>query len=254
MTVDTLVVFKVISNFITELAECFDGKNRPLRLYRRLLKHVTFEDETHMQKHIEVFKAFSVVNRDAISKKDKSLIKEPVIKFSDKVFLNMETIFNLSPDKETSNAIWQHLLTISAYLDPESKAKEILKTEKVKKNLEADSSKEANFLTDVIGKIQDTVDTSSASDPKDVVSNILSSGVFNDVLSSINNSVEDGSLDLSKLMNTVQGMVSGLGGMDGGDGTGGMPDLSAITQMLGGLGMPGGSSLLSKVEALEDNA
>jgi|APCry1669190770_1035315.scaffolds.fasta_scaffold10464_2 hypothetical protein len=241
-----LVVFKVISNFVSELAEFFAGKNRSLKLYRRLLKHVTFEDEEHMKKHIEIFKAFSVSNREALEARDKTLIKEPLIKFSDKVFLNMETIFNQSPDKETSSVIWQHLLTISAYLDPESKAKEILKTEKVKKKLEADSSKEANFLTDVIGKIQQTVDTGAATDPKDVVSNILSSGVFNDVLSSINSSVEDGSLDLSKLMNTVQGMVAGLGGE--GDG---MPDLSSIGQMLGGLG---GLGSPPKIEPVEDDA
>lgn len=242
MTIDTLIVFKVISNFVLELAEYFANKNKSLKLYRRLLKHVTVEDETHMNKHIDIFKNFCVSNRDALLAKDSSKIVEPMIKFSDKVFINMNTIFSQTKDEDTKGAIWQHLLTISAYVDPEGNAKEILKTEKVKSTLNADPSQEANFLTNMIEKIQSSVDTSSSSDPKDVVSNILGSGLFSEVLSSVNSSVEDGSLDLGKLMNTVQSMVSNLGG-EGAPGE--MPDLSSITQMFGSIMPP-------KVEEIED--
>ena len=57
--------------------------------------------------------------------KNKNLVN-PVLEYSDKVFINFSDIFKES-DAETSNVIWNHLLTISALVDPSSKAKEILK-------------------------------------------------------------------------------------------------------------------------------
>jgi hypothetical protein len=229
MTSDTsLVCFKAISNFTQELSESFSKKHRPLKLYNRLVEQTTIVHEKPIEKHLNAFKTFCVSNRDAILEKDCKKISNPKISYSEKVFIDMSYIFQIS-DKETSKIIWDHLLCISALLDPASKAKEILK-----QNLKEGKTgnKEANFLTDIIEKVEEHVDPDS--NPMDAVSSIMQSGIFTDLIGGMNDGLSDGSLDMGKLMGAVQGMVGQLGNQAGAD-----PQmantLNMITGMMGNL-------------------
>jgi hypothetical protein len=89
-------------------------------------------------------------------------------------------------------------------VDPSSKAKEILKNSK--------DSKEADFLSNILNKVETNVNPSA--NPMEAVSSIMSSGVFTDLISGMNDGIQDGSLDLGKLMGTVQQMCSSFGGID----------------------------------------
>jgi hypothetical protein len=152
---------------------------------------------------------------------------ESKIEYSDKVFIDFESIFK-SADKDTTMVIFDHLLTISALVDPTSKAKEILKND--------EKSKEADFLSTMIEKVEENVDINS-SNPMEVVNSIMSSGVFNDLLSNMNNSLQDGSLDLGKLVGTVEKLCSNMApkGVDG-VGGGGANNIN-LMQMLGSLNL-----------------
>ena len=198
-----LLTFKAISKFVNELAEIFATDNHSLKLYNRLIQKTTLSHENAIKKHIDIFRIFCITNRDSIVNKNLKLMSNPSVEYSEKVFINFNDIFKES-DKETANVIWNHLLTISALVDPSSKAKEILKNSK--------DTKEADFLSNILNKVETNVNPSS--NPMEAVSSIMSSGVFTDLISGMNDGIQDGSLDLGKLMGTVQQMCSSFGGID----------------------------------------
>lgn len=229
----SLVCFKAISNFTTELGEAFSKQHRPLKLYRRLINQTKITHEQPIKNHIDAFRHFCVANRDAITNKDAKKIVNPKISYSNRVYIDMGEIFTLA-DRETTTVIWQHILCISALVDPAGKAKEILK-----ENLAAGrtGSDETNFLTDIIDKVESHVDPDA--NPMEAVSSIMKSGIFTDLIGGMNQGLSDGSLDLGKLMGAVQGMVGQLGDQAGGDpqAAGAMNMLST---MMGNLGTTNG--------------
>ena len=141
----------------------------------------------------------------------------------------MKNIFELA-DNESKNVIWKHLLTITAFVDPSSNAKKLLKEMSEDSKSKGESGNEANFLSNIIEKVEKNIDPEEASkNPMAAVSSIMSSGVFTDLISNMQSGIEKGDLDLGKLMGTVQGMLGSMGGNTG-------MDLSSLMSNLGGLG------------------
>jgi hypothetical protein len=154
------------------------------------------------------------------------------ISYSQRVFIDIGEIFNLS-DRETSKVIWDHLLCISAIVDPAGKAREILK-----ENLDTGKAggEETNFLTEIIDKVEKHIDPDA--NPMEAVSSIMKSGIFTDLIGGMNKGLSDGSLDLGKLMGAVQGMVGQLGEKTGGDPQA-ESTMNMISTMMGSLGAGG---------------
>lgn len=224
MTTDTsLITFKAICNFINDLCEVFGDNHRPLKLYSHLINKTTLSHEKAIKKHIDAFSSFCVKNREAISSKNTKMIEESKILYSNRVFIDMKDIFELS-DKETTNVIWKHLLTISALTDPSGKARRILKEEN-----EKGGGDEVNFLTDIISKVEDTVNIDA--NPMEAVSSIMKSGIFNDLVQGMGTGLQNGSLDLKKLMGTVQNMVTKLSD-DAEDKEGGKQAVNMLNTMM----------------------
>jgi hypothetical protein len=145
------------------------------------------------------------------------------IEYSEKVTINIKSIFSVA-DADVKKVLWRHLLTISAIVDPTGKAKQILLSTK-------DSGKEGQFISNILDKIETSVDPNS--NPMDAVQSIMSSGVFTDLMSGMGSGLQDGSLDIGKLMSSVQGMVSGMEGSGGGK----TPDIgNMMGKMMGGQG------------------
>jgi len=199
-----LLAFKSISDFVKQLCEIFAKKNHSLKLYEHLLNKTTLSHEKSIKKHIELFKIFCIANREAILTKNSKILVQNKVEYSTRVYIDFSNIFSDS-DNETTSVIWKHLLTISALVDPAGKAKEILKNKT--------DSKEANFLSDIINKVETNV--TPGSNPLEAMSSIMSSGVFNDLISGMNTGIQSGDLDLGKLMGTVQTMCASLSINDG---------------------------------------
>lgn len=210
-----LVQFKLIHNFISELHNNYGTTNRGLALYHRLLSKTTISHTDVVIKHCNVFKNFCDNNCDALFERDLDKIKEKMITYSENVKFNVYDIINKSDQKDL---IWDHLLTIYAVIDPLSKAKQILKERKASNN----QAKETNFLSDIVEKIEGTIDPNS--NPMEAIGSVLQSGVFNDLVTQMGSSLKDGSLDLSSLMGSVQEM---MGGKDGAP-----PNLNGMLNML----------------------
>jgi hypothetical protein len=249
-----LIAFKAISDFTKELCENFTSnvkdKNHSLKLYEHLLNKTTLSHDKAIKKHIDAFRLFCIENRDAIKSRNPSLMTNNKVSYSSRVYIDFSSIFK-DADKDTSAIIWKHLLTISALVDPAGKAKDILKNNT--------DSKEASFLSDIINKVESNVNPNS--NPLEAITSIMSSGVFTDLVAGMNTGIQNGELDLGKLMGTVQTMCSTLSsdidkksdnvpenplnmlsslmsnmdnlGKKGGGGGGDMPDLTALSGLLG---------------------
>ena len=78
------------------------------------------------KKHIRVFKIFCDKNNKSILAKNKNNLKPKKIKYSDRVFIDIHKILDIS-DSDTEPIIWQHLLHISSLINPNSNAIDLLK-------------------------------------------------------------------------------------------------------------------------------
>jgi hypothetical protein len=274
MTDTSLITFKAISNFTNCLAEVFGEEHRCLKLYAHLISKTTISHEKPILKHIVAFRDFCINNRDAIENKDYTKFDMKNITYSERVYIGIYDILKES-DRETSGIIWKHLLTISALVDPTGKARKVLKETSEKNG----GVLEANFLQNIIEKVEKNVDPNA--NPMEAITSIMQSGVFQELVSVMGSGLQDGSLDLSKLMGTVQQMVgtmnedgsdsendatmnlmntmmsnlntggSGVSGVSGGGGQ--PPDLSNIMAMMGPMlgalgGGGGGGSRTKKIE------
>jgi hypothetical protein len=247
MTSDTsLIAFKAISTFTSELVESFSKYQRSLKLYGRLINKTTISHTQSIQKHIDTFKIFCISNREAIIQRDHSKLQTNKIEFSDRVYVDMDDIFRRA-DKETLSVIWQHLLYISSLVDPAGRAKEILK-----ENLSNGKSEknETDFLTNLFDKVEAHVDPNA--NPMEAVSSIMKSGIFTDLIGGMNSGVSNGTLDIGKLMGAVQGMVAKMGEKTGGDSQANNA-LNMITSLMGGMGGMGSDSNSTSLSASQPN-
>lgn len=216
----SLLTFRALSNFVQDLNEVFGEKYRPLKLYQHLLGKTTLNHEEAIMKHIRGISDFCIQNREGLVNKDINKLYKDKISFSDRVFIPVIQILK-SADKETKQIIWKHLLKLSAFVDPTSNAKQILKD-----SLGKSHGKEEHFLHNIIEQVEEHVSQDEQNNPMEVVSNILSSGMFTDLISSMNNGIQDGNLDMGKMMGVVQQMMSQLSQDD---------DSLDITNMMGNL-------------------
>ena len=252
---NNLVVFKSISDFISSLNECFGKEQKTLQLYARLISRTTISHQDAIEKHISIVKKFLNENKEQILNKD---IKFTTFKFSynERVYVNLDPIFKKA-DKSETDVIFAHLLKIFSQVDPESNAKSILR-ETMKNNKQSgDDKAEENFINNLIENVSKNVNEDD--DPLKAVSNIMQSGLLTDLIGGMSNGINNGELDLGRLMGTVQTMVTSLsnaegdmnippmGGMNSPDG--GNVDLgNMMNQMVGMMsqmnmqagGMPGG--------------
>ena len=234
----TLSLFKAITNFVTCLNDCFGTKQKSLQLYCRLISKTTISDEIPIKRHIDAFNKFCAENKNAIIEKKKDNLTDSKISYNEKVYINMEHIFR-NCEKQEEEVIWKHMLTIYALIDPHSKAKEKLKDVL---NRDNNSGKETDFLHNIFDKVGSNMEQNgniADGNPMATVSNMMSSGIFTDIVTNMTEGIENGDLDLGKLMGSMQGMVSSIGEMAGETNHGGDPNmanmLNQMNQMMGNL-------------------
>lgn len=226
---NNLVVFKSISDFISSLNECFGKEQKTLQLYARLISRTTISHQDAIEKHISIVKKFLNENKEQILNKD---IKFTTFKFSynERVYVNLDPIFKKA-DKSETDVIFAHLLKIFSQVDPESNAKSILR-ETMKGNKQSgDDKAEENFINNLIENVSKNVNEDD--DPLKAVSNIMQSGLLTDLIGGMSNGINNGELDLGRLMGTVQTMVTSLSNAEG--------DMNIPP--MGGMNSPGGGNV-----------
>jgi len=225
-----LLAFKAISSFIKDIAEEYGDSIHSVKLYNHLLTKTTLQHTKAIEKHYNLFKEFCVTNRNAIEKTSVDDLQSTYIEYSENIKVDISEIFKQAT-KQNTEIIWKHILTISAIVDQSGEARRVLK--ELSSNKEG-AINENDFLTDLLDKIETVVDPNA--DPMSSISSLMSSGVFTDIITGMGNGLQDGSLDLNKLMGSVQGLVTKMNPPGDGSSTdGGTPpvDMSGMLNMLG---------------------
>lgn len=279
-----LITFKAIINFVNDLNSLFGEFQHSLKLYHHLITKTTFAHDKPILKHIEAFTAYCTANQEAIMNKDKTRLNQDNIQYSERVYINLHKLFfpttarSKPIDAETEEAIWKHLIYLSARTNPNEGALRLLKTvieSKSESKRESKSGginvnipgegKEKEFLTNIMNKVENCIDP-NATNPLQAISTIMSSGLITELVSDMGQGIENGSLNLNSLMGTVQTMVSGSGGEGAGENPLGGIDMTSITTMMqqmmsnGGTGgttggeMPDMSGLLGTLMGSMGNA
>lgn len=173
----TLLGFKALTTFVLELSSMFGEKHRPLKLYAHLLGKTTLAHDKAIRKHTDSYLDFCIKNRDAIYNKDVSVFATNTITYSSKAYIDIKKIISMA-DKDTKDIIWAHLLTISAILDTDGQAKQILKELPKKKDTNLSLSSLLGPLMSVMGS-----NAGESSDPNAIINNLLSGGGLEAIIS-----------------------------------------------------------------------
>lgn len=229
-----LLTFKAISNFVIDLSSVYENKYRALELYNHLISKTTIAHDKPIQKHVDAFRKFCVKNRNAILDKKYDEIEDGedgMIVYSERVRIPIKDIFNDESGKSNHSVIWQHLLTIAAMVDPTSNAKSILQKQK-----EA-SPNETNFISKMFEKVEKNInpDELNTQNPMENISTIMNSGIFQDMVNDLSSGIDNGSLDIGKLLGSVQNMVSNNDGDDLGENNPLSGIMSMTSNMINGL-------------------
>ena len=207
--------FNAVVTFVNDLWEVFGNSSKasPLNLYRRLICHIKPTDVDAINKALSGFRQFLITYEDAILTDNLDVIPRGVlIKYgtSKGVFLEIQKyIYQTKNDSETREAIRQHLVTISAILEPNEK--KMGELEKRIGDLNVDpGTKEGEFITGIIRKAQDTMQGVDTDNPTQAIMGMLSSGVIQDVIVGLQQGVGSGEMDLSKLLGSMQTAIGAI--------------------------------------------
>lgn len=176
----SILIFKSITGFISDLNTEFGSKHKSIALYNRLLEKTGIVHTGPVNKHIECFRTFFSANVKGMEEQNATLFSPSRISYSDRVYVDLTSVLRHS-SQESSSIIWKHLLIIWGLIDPTSQAKRIL-NESVKHSNGTD--KESKFLSDIIERVEKSVTSADVdmSSPMSAVSNLMSSGVFTDLI------------------------------------------------------------------------
>ena len=205
----TVYIFKTICQFVKDLNDAFGKDYKSLHLYAALIERTGIVHEDPVKKHIACFHDFVKENEEAILNHNKNKLVQSTIQYSDKVYIPIRDILDKT-EKDEEQAIWEHLMTLLAVLDPSSQAKKLLQEEQQKKKKRGESGQEEKFLTDIIEKVGKHIDPTS-DNPGEMMKGVMQSGVFSELIDTMNTGITEGDLDLGKMMSSLQMMMGNIG-------------------------------------------
>jgi len=228
LTANELLAYQAISSFVSEANAVGGSTQKSLQLYNRLVQKTQISHVEAIKKHIDAFKKFCQDNQEALKEQEIGSLNTNVIEYSSRVYINFRLL--LINSKENASAIWQHIITIGAIVYPQAKLKKVLK-EKQEQQKESSSkdpifdgdTPEDDFLSNIMTKVESSVDPNT-SDPSAALGQIMSGGLMSDLMGSMTSGMQDGSLDLGKLMGSLQKMVGKLQDTDDAP-----PEIKAMT-------------------------
>jgi hypothetical protein len=233
----SILIFKAITSFIADLDSEFGKKHKSIALYNRLLEKTGIVHIGPIHKHIECFKKFFDLNKNAMNEQNSALFENSKIIYSEKVYVDIATVLRQT-SQDNKKIIWQHLFTIWGLIDPSSEARRLLN--EAKKN--GTATNEDDFLSNIIEKVETVVssDKIDKNNPLTAITSLMQSGIMSDLVTGMQKGLSEGSLDVGKLMNSVQTMMGKMGGTGTEQGQNGggmsgmaMPDLGQMMSMMG---------------------
>ena len=199
--------FHCIKSFVGALGEVFSQNNHPLALYERLINKTKIAHNEAVEKHINIFRNFCIGNRDTILSRTPLFVG--LIEYSQKVFIDMNIMFTLADD-ETKRTLWIHLLALSAMLDPQSTAKDMLvrgDVDPTPETITGEGGDEEEFLSKTLDKFVSAIDP-NADNTDDVMAQMMQSGLVTELMNDVSARASSGNLDISKMLGSMQKLVN----------------------------------------------
>lgn len=196
-----LLAFNAITGFVKDLASEFGQRQHSLALYARLIEHMNLSQETAINKVVEGFISFIGKNQAAIETRDTEKLTSDKIAYSERVYVTLRPLF-AQADADTRGVMWKHLLTIYGLLYPDSQAKDILR----KMNSEVKSAETA-MISDMVQKIVPHLNPDETN-PMQAIMGLMSSGVFTDLIGTMQKGMDDGSVNMNSLLGQVTSMFA----------------------------------------------
>lgn len=229
-----LKVFNAIFNFVSVLNDSFGTQLKKVSLYHHLLSKTSITHKSAITKHFNAFKKFFEHTPDLLG----SITGK--ISYSERVELEIPDILERC-DEENKQIIIQHLLLIKTLIlgTPFPHELQVIKdnsedapnvqscdlaplgalgpqalSQRVRSpNVSLRSpnvSNEEKFVSGLMEKIQNNIKPEETKDPMMAINNIMTSGLFQDIIKTMDNSVSNGDIDINKLMMTVTTMMGSL--------------------------------------------
>lgn len=210
--------FDAIVDFVRDLDIVFGETHKNVRLYRHLLDKTTHTHVKPAQKHIESFRKFVDENICALREKDASKLTEPVITYTDRVYVDVADLLS-GCDTETKSAIWNHLITFNALCNPSEQSLALM---------HGDGD---DFIEDIINTVTNSIDPSTVGgDPMAIAMGLVSSGKLSGIISSMSDKFASGSIDPDKMLKKVTEMYSSITKEHDG-----APDIATILSTFGNI-------------------
>jgi len=203
--------FNTIKKFVREMSVFFED-DMSVKLYNHLLCKTTIKNRVPVARHVQLFEEFCINNRDQIVANNTAL-SQSKIEYSKRVYLDFAKIFrDVSNDEsaaETQSVLFDHLLVLSMVFDPESNAVDVLKSKNKDTEGELHDLFNKNpFLADMMQKVENQV--KPGTNPMEAMSSMMSSGLLQELVSGMQENIENGNLDMGELMESVQKMTASL--------------------------------------------
>lgn len=198
-------MFTAIVNFVEDLDLVFGTKKiTPIALYLRLVTHIKLSDTKSIKKCIDGFRIFFQENKDFIENdKMKDIDVLSRVKYSDRVYLEIGKYIKNSND-ETFFAIKSHILTIYGILLKEDQPEKVSQIKNQLSLLEAERSKESEFINEIMNEVKGSVKDSDLQNPMMGITQLLQSGMLPNLITKLGDGISSGELDTHKMMSTLQ--------------------------------------------------
>ena len=229
--------FGAVEDFVDLLWDNFkvSKKATPLSLYRRIVTHIRNKktgslNEDGVNKALSGFRQFLCVYETQIMENNMDKIpKGTVIKYGDRKDICLEIqkyiyLCGQKNDEDTRDLIREHLITISAILEPnkdkmDEKLAQLghLENSSNLDNLESleglnlnidTSTKEGQFIGNIIERTKNSVGESEDGRPPDMMG-LLQSGIIQDMFQGMQG-VANGEMDMMKMVGTMQNALGAL--------------------------------------------
>jgi hypothetical protein len=239
--------FECVEDFVELLWDNFKVSKRatPLSLYRRIVTHIRNKkteslNEDGVNKALSGFRQFLCTFETQIMENNMDKIpKGTVIKYGNRSDICLEIqkyiyLCNKNSDEDTRDLIREHLITISAILEPnKDKMNEKLaqlghlENSTNLENLEGldlnidTSTREGQFIGNIIERTKNSVGESEDGRPPDMMG-LLQSGIIQDMFQGMQG-VASGEMDMMKMVGTMQNALGALASASQPQGTPGPP-------------------------------
>lgn len=194
-----ILAFNAIANFMKALTEEFT-KDVQLAMFNRLIEHMNLTHETQIRRVVTNFETYLRTNYELIKKSDIEMEGESIM-YNEQVTLKIKNLFK-EADSATRSVMFQHLLTIYGILHPDAGAKECLKSLQEKK-----ANAENELITTLMDKISPHVKPGDETNPMNAIMGLMSSGVFSELMETMDKSVKEGNLDINGLVSKITTMM-----------------------------------------------